>query len=76
MLIESPFTPPHFSLANGLGTEAEAFKSWYATLSPLFPCHGNKGGHEFPMVQIQDGGPCIDMILGMSVWRPAPKHQH
>lgn len=31
MLIESLFTPPHFLLANGLGTEAEVFKSWYVT---------------------------------------------
>lgn len=39
MPIDSPFTPPHFSLTSGLGTEMEAFKSWYATSSPLFPCH-------------------------------------
>ena len=39
MPFDSPFTPPHSSLTNGLGKEMEeAFKSWYATPSPLFPC--------------------------------------
>ena len=40
MPFDSAFTtpPPHSAMTSGLGKEIEAFKSWSATTSPLFPC--------------------------------------